>query len=92
MAGSACGTFSMSPEQAAVLADEPRLVEAFKTGRGVGWGDRCNCLFCCVEKFFRPGYKAHLVDEWRPALDGVTAKLEAGAASPTSAAATAPRR
>lgn len=95
----ATGLFSMSPEQAAVLADaespvamsggfyslaavwadEPRLADAFKTGKGLGWGDRCNCLFCGVEKFFRPGYKAHLVDEWLPALDGVIPKLEAGA-------------
>jgi SAM-dependent methyltransferase len=64
---------------AAVYADEPKLTEAFKTGSGVGWGNRCNCLFCGVERFFRPGYKAHLVAEWLPALDGVVAKLERGA-------------
>ena len=45
----------------------------------VGWGEHCNCLFCGVERFFRPGYKAHLVAEWLPALDGVVAKLEHGA-------------
>jgi ubiquinone/menaquinone biosynthesis C-methylase UbiE len=64
---------------AAVYADEPKLTEAFKTGKGVGWGNRCNCLFCGVERFFRPGYKAHLISEWLPALDGVVAKLERGA-------------
>lgn len=93
------GTFWLSPEQAAVLADEnspvlmtggfysltaifadePKLTEAFKTGKSLGWGDRCNCLFCGVERFFRPGYKGHLVSEWLPALDGVVAKLERGA-------------
>lgn len=92
------GKFSLSPEQAAVLADEespvfmaggfsslaavyadePRLTEAFKSGRGIGWGEHCNCLFCGTERFFRPGYKAHLVGEWLPALDGVTAKLARG--------------
>ena len=30
-------------------------------------------------KFFRPGYKAHLSTAWLPALDGIVAKLEAGA-------------
>jgi len=95
----AANTFSMSPEQAAVLADddsvvnmtggfyslaavyadEPRLTEAFKTGSGIGWGEHCNCLFCGTERFFRPGYKDHLVAEWLPALDGVIAKLENGA-------------
>jgi ubiquinone/menaquinone biosynthesis C-methylase UbiE len=94
------GKFSMTPEQAAVLADpespvnmaggfyslaavfadEPKLTRAFQSGDGVGWGDHSECLFCGTERFFRPGYKAHLVDEWLPALDGVTAKLEAGAA------------
>jgi ubiquinone/menaquinone biosynthesis C-methylase UbiE len=64
---------------AAVFADEPKLTQAFKTGKGVGWGEHCNCLFCGVERFFRPGYKAHLVAEWLPALDGVVAKLERGA-------------
>jgi ubiquinone/menaquinone biosynthesis C-methylase UbiE len=93
------GTFTLSPEQtavfadedspvnmtggfyslAAVYADEPQLTRAFKTGSGVGWGERCNCLFCGVERFFRPGYKANLVAEWLPALDGVVAKLERGA-------------
>ncbi len=31
------------------------------------------------ERFFRPGYNAHLVAEWLPALDGVVQKLERGA-------------
>jgi ubiquinone/menaquinone biosynthesis C-methylase UbiE len=64
---------------AAIFASEPALTEAFKTGKGVGWGDHCNCLFCGVERFFRPGYKAHLIAEWLPALDGVAAKLDRGA-------------
>jgi ubiquinone/menaquinone biosynthesis C-methylase UbiE len=62
-----------------IYADEPRLTEAFKTGKGVGWGDHCNCLFCGVERFFRPGYRAHLVAEWLPSLDGVVDKLKRGA-------------
>jgi SAM-dependent methyltransferase len=64
---------------AAVFADEPKLAQAFKTGQGIGWSEHCNCLFCGVERFFRPGYKAHLVNEWLPSLDGVVAKLERGA-------------
>jgi 2-polyprenyl-3-methyl-5-hydroxy-6-metoxy-1,4-benzoquinol methylase len=36
-------------------------------------------LFEGTERFFRPGYKANLVGSWIPALDGVQAKLEAGA-------------
>ena len=45
------------------------------------------------ERFFRPGYNANLVGSWLPALDGVVERLRARRrASPTSAAATAPRR
>ena len=56
------------------------LVEpAFRTGKGVGWGDQSQCLFCTVGRFFRPGYHNNLVASWLPALDGVVAKLERGA-------------
>ena len=64
---------------AAVFADEAKLTEAFRTGRGQGWGDYCNCLFCGVERFFRPGYKANLIEAWLPSLDGVVEKLQRGA-------------
>lgn len=54
-------------------------VEAFKTGEGVAWGDHSQCLFSAVERFFRVKYVNQLVSKWLPALDGVVAKLEAGA-------------
>ena len=59
--------------------DYPKISHAFTTGEGVPWGDHHSCLFCGTERFFRPGYAAFLVGEWLPALDGVKAKLEAGA-------------
>jgi ubiquinone/menaquinone biosynthesis C-methylase UbiE len=57
----------------------PRMVEAFRTGEGMGWHEHNEDVFVGCERFFRPGYSAHLVAEWLPALDGVVAKLEAGA-------------
>jgi SAM-dependent methyltransferase len=64
---------------ASVILDEPKIREAFKTGSGVGWHEHnCN-LFEGTERFFRPGYSAHLISEWIPALDGMEAKLKAGA-------------
>ena len=63
---------------AAVFRDEPKITEAFKTGRGLGWHERNNCLFCGTERFFRATYSHHLINEWLPALDGVVAKLNAG--------------
>jgi SAM-dependent methyltransferase len=64
---------------AAVYADEPKLTEAFKAGNGIAWGDHNGCLFCGVEKFFRPSYRAHLTKEWIPALGTVEKQLRRGA-------------
>ena len=64
---------------AATFLDEPKITDAFKSGKGVGWNRRSECLFCGTARFFRTGYKHHLVQEWLPALDGVVAKLERGA-------------
>jgi SAM-dependent methyltransferase len=64
---------------ASVFHDEPKIAEAFRTGQGVGWHEHHPCLFHGTERFFRPGYAAHLVDHWLPALDGVVEKLEHGA-------------
>ncbi len=63
----------------AVMKDVPKIEEGFRTGKGVGWHEHDHELFHGTEKFFRPGYRAHLVPEWIPALDGVEAKLKAGA-------------
>ncbi|MCA1841708.1 MAG: SAM-dependent methyltransferase, partial [Actinobacteria bacterium] len=64
---------------ASVWADEEKLLDAFRTGRGLGWHEHDHRLFHGTERFFRPGYQAHLVAEWIPALEGVEDKLRAGA-------------
>ena len=64
---------------ASMFRDEPKISEAFRSGRGVGWHEHSPCLFRGTERFFRTGYAAHLVREWLPALAGVREKLERGA-------------
>src|SRR5271170_4222545 len=64
---------------AAAYKDEPRILEAFRNGKGVGWHEHSPDLFVGTEKFFRPGYIANLFPSWLPALTGVVAKLERGA-------------
>lgn len=59
--------------------ENEKAVEVFKSGKGRPWGDHSQCLFCGTDRFFRPGYMANLVENWIPALDGVDAKLKAGA-------------
>ena len=65
---------------AAIIKDEERLGRnAVRTGAGVGWHEHHQDLFDGTERLFKPGYVANLVSSWIPSLDGVEAKLEAGA-------------
>jgi len=59
--------------------DKDKLVAAMRGDGALSWADHHPCLFSGTERFFRPGYRAHLVSEWLPALDGVVEKLEQGA-------------
>lgn len=58
---------------------EPRMLENFRSGEGLAWGQQHSCLFEGTERFFRAGYIGNLVASWIPALDGVKDKLEKGA-------------
>ncbi len=64
---------------ASLYADEDKILEAFRSGEGIGWHEHDHRLFRGTERFFRPGYRGHLVGEWIPALEGVQEKLERGA-------------
>jgi SAM-dependent methyltransferase len=63
----------------AAVKARPRVLDAFRTGQGVGWHEHDPELFSGTERFFRPGYAAHLVSSWIPSLDGMEARLRAGA-------------
>jgi SAM-dependent methyltransferase len=63
----------------AAYVDADRFVDAFRTGRGVGWHERDGRLFAGIERALRPGYKHRLVADWIPALGGVDARLRKGA-------------
>ncbi|WP_433826254.1 class I SAM-dependent methyltransferase [Actinoplanes sp. CA-015351] len=60
------------------LRASQRVESAFRTGEGIGWHEHDDDVFAGCERFFRPGYSAHLVAEWLPALDGVVGKLHRG--------------
>jgi hypothetical protein len=64
---------------ASLYADEDRILDAFRSGEGMGWHEHDHRLFRGTERFFRPGYKGNLVAEWIPALEGVEEKLAEGA-------------
>ncbi len=64
---------------ASMWFDEEKAIDAFKSGKGVAWGDHDERLYCGVAAFYRNAYQGSLVQEWLPALDGVTEKLQRGA-------------
>jgi len=55
-----------------------RIEDGFKNGGGMLWGEHDPDLFVGTERFFRPGYAAHLIASWIPALTGIEEKLKAG--------------
>lgn len=62
----------------ALQAAQSRIEEAFRSGGGMLWREHDPDLFVGTEKFFRPGYTAHLVSQWIPALDGIEDRLKRG--------------
>ncbi|WP_065341426.1 class I SAM-dependent methyltransferase [Azoarcus olearius] len=63
---------------ASMWFDEDRALEAFRSGTGIAWGDHDGRLQCGVAAFYRNGYRASLVSQWLPALEGVVERLQAG--------------
>ena len=53
----------------ALFRDEPKILEVFKTGKGIAWGEHDRDLYQGTERFFKPLYAANLVSSWIPALD-----------------------
>jgi SAM-dependent methyltransferase len=74
--------FSLGGFQGAMafFRDEPKITEAFRTGKGVDWGDHDSNLYEGTERFFKPNYITNIVSSWIPSLDGgkVEEKLKRG--------------
>ncbi|MGC5616201.1 class I SAM-dependent methyltransferase [Georgenia sp. Z1491] len=62
-----------------LFRDIDLLVDAFRTGAGIGWGEHSAPTFEGAERSFGAAYRAELLTRWVPALDGVTEALDAGA-------------
>lgn len=58
----------------------PKMEQAFRGDGGFAWSDQHESLFPATARFFRPGYRTHLIAEWIPALEGVADKLANGGA------------
>jgi SAM-dependent methyltransferase len=63
---------------AGLYRDEEKIIDAFRTGKGLGWGDHHHYLFEGTERFFKPNYVTNLTTSWIPALEGIEYKLQKG--------------
>jgi SAM-dependent methyltransferase len=61
------------------VQDAHKILDPARSGAGYGWHEHNHDVHEGCERFFRPGYNAHLVGEWLPALSGVVEKLNRGA-------------
>ena len=57
----------------------PKMIQAMRTGLGIGWHEHDAALFHGTERFFRSGYAANLVSQWIPALEGMEDRMRRGA-------------
>ncbi|MEW2400451.1 methyltransferase domain-containing protein [Streptomyces sp. NPDC046862] len=62
----------------ALYATEDLLVDAYRTGDGVGWAEHDPALDTGMGSFFQPTYEHRLVPDWLPSLHDVTDKLAGG--------------
>ena len=58
---------------------QDQMEDRFRSGDGLGWHEHHHDLFHGTDAVFGVAYRTYLVQEWIPALDGVEAKLRAGA-------------
>ena len=61
------------------VRDAPAIIDAARTGDGIGWHQHNSDVHVGCERFFAPTYTAYLLQEWLPSLDGVVDKLQRGA-------------
>ena len=75
----------------ATVKSEPRITEAFRSGKGVGLARARSGSVRGNRAVLPAGVRGNLVPTWIPALEGIQAGSRRAAGSPTSAVATAPR-
>ena len=59
----------------ALYDSEEGLVDAYRSGGGIAWRDHDGALDAGTGALPLPGYRAHLIDKWIPALTGIQEKL-----------------
>jgi SAM-dependent methyltransferase len=65
---------------AAYFRETSKIIEVFRTGKGLSWADHDPELYQGSERFYKPVYIANLLSSWIPSLDAgkVEKKLKKG--------------
>lgn len=63
----------------ALFESRKKTEQAFRTGEGIAWGQHDERVIGGCASFYHNAYRASLLAEWLPTLDGVVEKLEVGA-------------
>lgn len=63
---------------ASTIEDIDLITDAFRSGRGISYGEHVPDLADGTLRFFRTNYLSHLTQDWLPALDGVEGRLRSG--------------
>ncbi len=63
----------------------PRLLQTFRNGGGIPYGEIGCDVHCAIERIFAPGYRFQM-KRWLSGVPGLEARLAAAFAWPTSAA------
>lgn len=70
----------LSEVLAATVRGQDRIDAAFRGDGALAWGDQHPGLFDGFDHSFGPVYRAALVDQWIPAVEGLAPRMTAGAA------------
>ena len=56
----------------------PRVLAAFRSGKGISYGDYPPETFDAIERITKPDYRHRLTQQWLPSVPGVVERLHAG--------------
>jgi len=62
----------------AVQRAEDRILENFRSGKGMKWGEHHHELFDGTERFFKAAYLGNLIENWLPAVSDIFQRLKDG--------------
>lgn len=79
------GTLAVAPGLVALIMRHESIYQAYKTGKGIGWGEYGHFVSQASRRMFGPLYENHLVSNLPPAVYDALAAVQGGATPPVVA-------